>query len=80
MVLPEKHEAKITAVNKENRRSKDDRLSRYEKTVIIFCSFTVVTILICAAWSGILVLAGNVEGGGPLGLVMKALPVHLLLR
>ncbi|HKJ64654.1 MAG TPA: hypothetical protein VJ969_04585 [Desulfopila sp.] len=80
MQLPEKHEAEITAEKNENRRSNEDRFSRFEKAVIICSLGMVITVLICGAWSGILIMAGAVEGGGPVGLLMKVLPVHLLLR
>jgi len=80
MLLPEKHEAESIPDKKTDKRTTEDRLSRYEKTVLLFSLLMVITTLIFAAWSWILLLTGDIQGGGPLGKLMKILPLHLLLR
>jgi hypothetical protein len=51
----------------------DDNFSRYECIVFFFCILVITTFFIIAAWSGILLISGRIEGGGPLGMLMNAL-------
>ncbi|HKJ65719.1 MAG TPA: hypothetical protein VJ969_09965 [Desulfopila sp.] len=80
MLLPEKQESESIPEKKADKRTIEDCFSRYEITVLFFSLLMVITTLIFAAWSWILLLTGDIQGGGPLGLLMKLLPINLLLR
>lgn len=57
----------------------DERLSCFEKTVFILAFCLLFSLGVIGGWSGLLLLTGNIGGGGPLGLLMEMLPLHLLL-
>jgi len=61
-------------------RLRDGFLSLYEKIILLLSFSMIITMLTCAAWSGVLLLSGTIEGGGPLGMLMEIIPTHLLLN
>lgn len=76
MILKKYHERDKLSEQEDDR---EERLSGYEKAVF-FLGFWLLTCLkFIAAWSGFLLLTENFRGGGPIGLLMKILPLHLLL-
>ncbi len=57
----------------------DFRLTSYEKGVFFTCLLILIGMLIIAAWSGILIVLGVEEGGGPIGLLVRCLNLDQLL-
>lgn len=47
--------------------SHETHYTRYEQTVLLLALLLLASIFIIGVWSGILLLFGAVEGGGPLG-------------
>lgn len=77
MLPSEKFEG--NTINKEREEAIAGRLSSYEKTIYVLLFLMLTMILTVAAWSGILLLFGKIEGGGPLGLFVEEILVNLLL-
>ena len=57
----------------------DLELSNWEKVVLSSFLVLIVSILIVAIWSGILLHLGIEEGGGPLAMLMRSTGIHLLV-
>jgi hypothetical protein len=57
----------------------ENNFSRYECIVLLISILVLTSFFIIAAWSGILLIIGKTEGGGPLGMLMNALHIQLLL-
>ncbi len=54
-------------------------ISSWEKMVLFGFSLLIVTILVVAAWSWILLYLGLETGGGPLGMLMRLSRLPVLL-
>lgn len=63
----------------QHEEKKDESLSYFEKTVFILSFFLLFSLGVIGGWSGFLLVTENIRGGGPLGLLMEMLPLHLLL-
>ncbi len=64
----------------EREEAFDSPLNSYEKAMFVILLLMLTMILTVAAWSGILLLFGQIEGGGPLGLFMEEVLINLLLN
>lgn len=73
------YENTYNAVVEETANFSDKAFTAYEKTVLLFTLSVISTFFVIAAWSAILLFLGEVEGGGPLGLLMRILPINHLL-
>ncbi len=55
------------------------RFSRFEIVVYLISIILLTALFIIAFWSGILLATDMTQGGGPLGMLMEALHIDLLL-
>jgi hypothetical protein len=62
-----------TAIFKEQQFEIDDNISIFESIVLLLSILVLTSFFIIAVWSGILLLYGKTEGGGPLGMLMNLL-------
>lgn len=76
MILKKYHERKKLS---EQEVDRDEGLSGYEKTIYFLGFCLLICLKFIAAWSGFLLLTEKIQGGGPIGLLMEMLPLHLLL-
>ena len=76
-MISRKHQKRNEIAELEKER--DEGLSHYEKTVFILVFCLVFSLGVIGGWSGFLLLTENIQGGGPLGLLMEMLPLHLFL-
>ena len=57
----------------------DFSASVIDRVALLFLAGLIISILVIAAWSGILLAIGLEEGGGPLGIIARACHIHLLV-
>ena len=58
----------------------NEGLSYFEKAVFILSFCLLFSLGGIGVWSGLLLLTANVDGGGPLGMLMEMLPMDLFLE
>ncbi len=68
-----------TGIDEEQLVEIENNLSRYERIVLFLSFLVLIVFFVIAAWSGILLFIGRSGGGGPLGMLMNALHIQLLL-
>jgi hypothetical protein len=66
-------------IDPEKDGETDIRLSVYEKCIYFISLIFLIMIFVIAAWSGILLVTGETESGGPLGIFMEMLQVNIHL-
>ena len=57
----------------------DFRFSTIERVGLLLFVKIIAAVLIIAGWSGILLATGDIDGGGPLGAIARALHIKCVL-
>jgi len=57
----------------------EPKLSAYEKAVFFMIFAGVLSVFIIGLWSGVILYINAATNNGPLALLMKIVPTHLLL-
>ena len=68
-----------TACNSQQQVEIDETFNGYEIIIFLLSLLVLTAFFIIAVWSGILLIIGKTDGGGPLGILMNALHIQLLL-
>ena len=68
-----------TACNSQQQVEIDETFNGYEIIIFLLSLLVLTSFFIIAVWSGILLIIGKTDGGGPLGILMNALHIQLLL-